>query len=555
MDPKILETQALAPRGKDDSSSGFVFAKLDQKARRDAERSLAVAAFVYASVYFVAYTTDWAISLASNPFSLPTRYSLVVAALSILGSVAAAIVARRGNLPPLRFSLLAELYGLLGSFGIAAMFRGWRELIESGVSITGVSWISVWVVAYSNLVTLCPWNVARIGIFSALMAPLTFLIELPSHGFPVVDGHPAVRESLVVLASIVVPILVCTGIGTFLAARVFRLARDASRARSVGNYQLVELLGRGGMGEVWKAKHRLLARPAAVKIIAAKAAAGSPESSGATMLRRFEREAQATAGLTSPHTVSIYDFGINDEGVFYYVMELLEGMDLRTLVEKTGPVPSARAVRFLRHACSSLADAHQAGLIHRDVKPANLFVCRRGLEYDFVKVLDFGLVKGAATDGAPATQLTADGITSGTPAFMAPEMALGGQDVDARVDLYALGCVAYWLLTGHLVFEGPTSVSILVQHAKEPPVPPSKRTETDVDAGLERVVLDLLSKDPRQRPPTAAALDERLAAIETRLGPWSRERAERWWRAHLPQLVVAGGIVATPAALAAQGRP
>ena len=551
MDSEVLETQPLPSDGK--VSSGFAFENLDRRARRDAERSLATAAFVYASVYFVAYTTGWLIDIAANPLHAPP--GVVIAAASILGSVIVGFVAHRGGLPPLSFSLLAEVYGVLGSLGITANFHGWRELIESG-GLEGLTWQCIWVLTYPSVVTLCPANVLRIGVLTALMVPASFLLEVPSRGFPQVDGHLAIRETIVVMSEIIIPILVCTGIGTFLAGRVFRLAREASRARSLGNYQLVELLGRGGMGEVWKAKHRLLARPAAVKIIAARSAAGTPDSSGVTMLRRFEREAQATAALSSPHTVSIYDFGINEDGVFYYVMELLEGMDLRTLVEKTGPVPAERAIRFLRQACGSLADAHGAGLIHRDVKPANLYACRRGLEYDFVKVLDFGLVKGGVGDNAAATQLTAEGLASGTPAFMAPEMAIGGREIDARADLYGLGCVAYWLVTGQLVFEGPTGVSILVQHAKEPPVPPSRRTEIPLDAEFEGIVLEMLAKDPAGRPASALEVDQRLAAIERRLGSWTQERAEHWWRAHLPHLVPSGtGVSTTQTAIPAPAHP
>ena len=553
MDPQVLETQAQPSGGKE--SSGFAFEDLDRKARRDSERSLATAAFVYASVYFVAYTTGWLVYLASNPAHTPP--GLAIAGVSILASVIVGLVAYRGGLPPLRFSALAEVYGVLGSLGITANFHGWRELVQGGMLDVGLTWQSIWIITYPTMVTLCPTSVLRIGVITTLMVPASFLLEVATRGFPQIDGHPAIRESILLVTNIMIPMLVCTGIGTFLAARVFRLTRDVSRARSLGNYQLVELLGRGGMGEVWKAKHRLLARPAAVKIIAARSATGSPDSSGVTMLRRFEREAQATAALSSPHTVSIYDFGINEDGVFYYVMELLEGMDLRTLVEKTGPIPSERAIRFLRQACGSLADAHGAGLIHRDVKPANLYACRRGLEYDFVKVLDFGLVKGGVGDTAAATQLTGEGVASGTPAFMAPEMALGAREIDARVDLYALGCVAYWLVTGQLVFEGPTGVSILVQHAKELPVPPSRRTEIAVDAEFESVVLELLAKDPARRPASAVELDQRLAAIERRLGPWTQERAERWWRAHLPHLVPSGtgGASITPAAIPAPAHP
>lgn len=552
MDAEILETKVHPSDGAE--TSGFAFAQLDQKARRDSERSLSTAAFLYAAAYFAAYFGGWLVAAITQPFTPPIE-SVVIATVCIVASVGLGIVARRGGLPPVRFSAIAEAYCVLSSFGIEAATWNWREMFEHRFFFVGISWIGVWVVAFPNLVTLCPQSVLRAGILSALCLPAACLLSIWHQGWPVLDGSPRPELVWVALVQMTVPLLVAAGMSTFMSVRVFRLARDASRARSLGNYQLVELLGRGGMGEVWRAKHRLLVRPAAVKIISARSAAGSPESSGATMLRRFEREAQATAGLTSPHTVSIYDFGINDDGVFYYVMELLEGMDLRTLVEKTGPVPSARAIRFLRHACGSLADAHRSGLIHRDVKPANLFACRRGLQYDFVKVLDFGLVKSGG-EAAPSTQLTAEGITSGTPAFMAPEMALGGRDIDGRADLYALGCVGYWLVTGRLVFEGPTGVSILVQHAKEPPVPPSRRTELDVDPDFERVLLELLAKDPAQRPASAQELHERLAAIERRIEPWTQERAERWWQAHLPHLVLPGApVVARSSAIPAAVGP
>jgi serine/threonine-protein kinase len=231
----------------------------------------------------------------------------------------------------------------------------------------------------------------------------------------------------------------------------------------------------------------------------------------------------------------VFDFGINDDGTFYYVMELLEGMDLRSLVEKTGAIPQARCVHFLRQACASLADAHGHGLVHRDVKPANLFTCRRGLEYDFVKVLDFGLVKETREQG-DATQLTSEGVTTGTPAFMAPEMAIGDADVDARADLYALGCVGYWLLTGALVFDATSGVAMVVKHARETPIAPSRRTEAEIHPGLDSLILACLAKNRDDRPLGILELDRELGRLQAEIGPWSQERAERWWRTHLPEL-------------------
>jgi serine/threonine-protein kinase len=336
----------------------------------------------------------------------------------------------------------------------------------------------------------------------------------------------------------VVPSLICLGIAVYGSHRYFRLTEDVSEARRMGSYHLIEKIGSGGMGEVWKAEHQMLVRPAAIKVIRRESLGDTSDSSYRTLVARFEREVQATAALSSPHTVQIYDFGLAD-GSFYCVMELLEGMDLKSLVERFGPIPAGRATHLLRQACDSLIDAHESGLIHRDVKPGNLFTCRRGRTYDFVKVLDFGLVKevGAADDAA--TQLTLQGVLSGTPAFMAPEMASGTDNVDARADLYALGCVGYWLVTGELVFPATTPVAMLLKHAKENPAPPSTRTEIVVPEALDALILECLAKDPRNRPSSARHLARRLSEVERECDEWTDDRAERWWRAHLPHLVVA----------------
>jgi serine/threonine-protein kinase len=287
------------------------------------------------------------------------------------------------------------------------------------------------------------------------------------------------------------------------------------------------------MGEVWRASHMLLARPAAVKLIHPKIFQKSGPAKANEALARFEREAQATAGLLSPHTIKVYDFGITDEGAFYYVMELLDGFDLQSLVEKYGPVPSERAVHFLRQACHSLWDAHLQGLTHRDVKPANLFVGVRGPDYDFLKVLDFGLVKESSV-GREGVQLTMEGATTGTPAFMAPEMARGDGDGDGRSDLYSLGCVAFWLLTGHLVFEADTPMAMILKHVQDDPLPPSQCTELVISPELDRVVLDCLAKNPSERPESAKALIDRLDACTTLLEEWTPSRAASWWESHAP---------------------
>jgi serine/threonine protein kinase len=300
----------------------------------------------------------------------------------------------------------------------------------------------------------------------------------------------------------------------------------------LGQYILEEKIGGGGMGEVWRARHRLLIRPAAIKLIRQEALGTmDPE----LLMRRFEREARATAALKSPHTVQLYDFGATDDGTLYYVMELLDGLDLDTLVREQGPLPAERAVHILRQVCSSLADAHSNGLVHRDIKPANVVVSRAGTTYDFAKVLDFGLVKlESGRDGDDqAAKLSTDGSTSGTPAFMAPEVVLGDANTDHRVDLYALGCVAYWLLTGKLVFEGST-MQVMVQHASTAPTRPSLRVELPIPAPLDNLIMECLEKDPARRPPSAEAVSTRLEAVPL-AAAWTADRAERWWAINRPR--------------------
>ena len=229
------------------------------------------------------------------------------------------------------------------------------------------------------------------------------------------------------------------------------------------------------MGEVWRAEHQLLARPAAIKLIRTDNGASQPTDEARA---RFEQEAQVTASLRSPHTIHLYDFGVTDDGAFYYVMELLEGFDLQALVERFGPVPVNRAVYLLDQICHSLAEAHHRGVVHRDIKPSNIFVCRYGRDCDFVKVLDFGLVKPMGShQGATQQALTAEAVTRGTPAFMSPEQALADPSLDARSDLYALGCVAFWLVTGKPVFQGTSPIDTIVRHVQAVPDAPSRHSE------------------------------------------------------------------------------
>jgi serine/threonine-protein kinase len=312
---------------------------------------------------------------------------------------------------------------------------------------------------------------------------------------------------------------------------VTQLGRQVSKARELGSYQLGDLLGRGGMGEVYKATHRMLARPAAIKLIRPEALGGQDAEAAQLAVKRFYREAESAASLRSPHTVEIYDFGVTEDGTLYFVMELLEGMDLESLVKKHGPLPAGRVIHILQQVCESLEEAHRKGLVHRDIKPANIHVGRLGLRQDFVKVLDFGLVKPFSAKNAEHSLATVAGQTPGTPAYMAPEMALG-EAVDGRSDIYALGCVAYYLLTGQLVFDADTAFQMIARHLQSEPSHPSLRTENHIPRALDKLVLTCLEKEPRERPQSAEELARGLASIDVL--SWGNEEAERWWSAHSP---------------------
>jgi serine/threonine-protein kinase len=253
------------------------------------------------------------------------------------------------------------------------------------------------------------------------------------------------------------------------------------------------------------------------------------------MRRRFEREAHVIAQLRSPHTVTLFDFGVADDGSCYYAMELLEGIDADTLIKRCGPIPAERVVHILRQMCHSLSEAESLGLVHRDIKPANIFLCRYGEDRDFVKVLDFGIAKAVHEPSSKTeTALTVPNLIQGTPAFIAPEQVLGDTNVDARADIYSTGCVAYWLLTGQLVFTADTPMKLLLAHAQTPPEPPSSRTAIPIPPELDALVLACLAKNREHRPKSARDLRQRLDAIPLR-HPWTDARARDWWNEHLSQ--------------------
>jgi serine/threonine protein kinase len=389
-----------------------------------------------------------------------------------------------------------------------------------------LSWIAPAILIFAMIAPVAPQRILITSLVAASMDPLAMLIAY-------LLGDPVTSLPQAIIRSI--PNYSCAVVAMLPSRVLYRLGRRLREAQELGSYQLIELLGHGGMGEVWRARHQFLARHAAIKLVRPEVLGARDDAEARVLLRRFEREAQATAALSSPHTIQLFDFGMTGEGTFYYVMELLVGRDLETFVREFGPVPAERAIFLLRQVCHSLADAHARGMVHRDIKPANIYVCRMGLEYDFVKVLDFGLVKVRDRAVKAETMLTLDHTTTGTPAYMAPEIIMGEADVDSRADVYALGCVAYYLLTGALVFEAETPMKMLLQHAHAKPVPPSHRTELRIPRELDELVLACLEKNPNDRPQSAEELF-RMAVGCTTCDGWNQASARAWWKTHLPDL-------------------
>ncbi|MGN6392285.1 MAG: serine/threonine-protein kinase [Gemmatimonadales bacterium] len=413
---------------------------------------------------------------------------------------------------------LALGYEVLLAFGIGIVNQWDPQRLLAG----RLSWICVLVLLFPMIVPNTPRKTLMASVIAASMDPVGILVA---------HLRGAATPGIVTILWNYLPNYVCAFIAVIPSKIMVRLGRHVQQARELGSYRLVGLIGRGGMGEVWHATHRMLARPAAIKLIKPEILGAPSDKATASIIRRFQREAEAASRLQSPHTIRLYDFGQTRAGTFYFAMELLEGLDLETLVQRFGPLPPERAVYLLRQACHSLGEAHERGLVHRDVKPANIYTCRLGREFDFVKVLDFGLVKYDQDESILDTIKSAD-LTTGTPAYMAPEMASGADPVDRRADLYALGCVGYWLLTGQMVFEADSPLRMLIQHIQALPVPPSIRTGRGVPLDLERVIMRCLEKDPTRRPQSADDLLADLDALSLP-HPWNQPRARAWWGEHV----------------------
>jgi len=454
---------------------------------------------------------------------------VAVATVGLVISLTMVMTARRLHDRPHLLLTVGLVFEVVTAF-LFGMLNEW----EPRIMPARISWVCVIILVYPAIVPNTPGKTLTAAVAAASMDPLWYAIGV-MRGTPVFIGTSAIAgdPSSLQLVWYFLPAYLCAALAVIPAHIIRGLGRQISKARELGSYQLGDEVGTGGMGTVFRAEHRLLARPAAIKIVRPELLGAASASATAIMLTRFKREAEAAALLRSPHTIELYDFGVAADGTFYLVMELLDGVGFDGLVERFGPLQPERAVHLIAQACESLAEAHAKGLMHRDIKPSNLHTTRMGLVVDFVKVLDFGLVKAEPGSGREQTMLTSPDITAGTPAFMAPEAALAEDDIDHRVDVYSLGCVLYWLLTGQLVFEASSAIKMMHRHIQDAPDPPSRHSELPIPAALDALVLACLAKSPADRPADGAALGRALEGISF-ANPWTRERARRWWETHLP---------------------
>jgi serine/threonine-protein kinase len=534
-DPRFLhphaDTTPAAEREAEFAAAGL--SGLPSELLEEASRRLGWAALLYAAIYFFAFFgpqfAGSGLGLIDMRLFQGMALQTSVASFSILFALCVFAITRSQRIRPALLLDLGLVFEVVGAFGIAmaefwSIFPEWNVDVVSGY--VGISWVCFWIVVFPILAPNTPGKVLLASLIAASMPQLVVLLSQAAGA-----TSPDVPLSFTFYYFLFTTYL--SAGGAYVVSRlVYRYGVRLKKAQEIGSYCLLERLGTGGMGEVWRAEHCMLAREAAIKLIHPDVL-GANEAARRSALRRFEREARATAALGSTHTIRVYDFGRTDEGSFFYVMELLDGLSLEDLVKEFGPQPAGRVATIMEQVCHSLGEAHARGLIHRDVKPANIYTCRLGPDHDFVKVLDFGLVKATGEPEPGASQLTAVGVAAGTPAFMAPEMATGKGTVDGRADIYALGCVAYWLLTGLRVFEADTPLQVLLEHVQTPPPPLSQRTEVEVPAALEQLVMQCLAKDPADRPQTAAGLAARLRGLGL-ADEWTPGDAEAWWQLHMP---------------------
>lgn len=521
--PTILaDARARREHERHSQLAGFPPDLLAQCARR-----LRVGVLLYAFVFFMNNPLPALLFADERERFLASVLHWAPSTLSIAAALGVVALTWNKRVSVATLLIVGLVFEVVGSFGIAAAQYLDVSRYGSEPPWAGLSWVAIWILGFTVMLPTPPrW--AFVGaLASACAVPVVVGCVLATN-----NAAPQFTASRFFFR-VGLPYLLVVVVGYVSARLIYRLSSELTRAREMGSYRLVERLGSGGMGEVWRAEHRLLARPAAIKLIRPEVFGSSGSRRQSELRTRFEREAKATSLLRSPHTIELYDFGVADDGSFYYVMELLDGFDLETLVSRFGPLPAERAVHLLKQVCHSLGEAHAAGLVHRDIKPANVYVCRLGRDVDFAKVLDFGLVT-SQNEGQTLVAATANQVVRGTPGFMSPEQVVGDRPIDARADIYAVGCLAYWMVTGEPVFTGRTVIETLIHHTQTPPVPPSQRTELAIPLSLDEVILACLQKNADDRPASVDVLAARLEKVETNAA-WTPERALQWWELRFPR--------------------
>jgi serine/threonine-protein kinase len=409
-------------------------------------------------------------------------------------------------------------------FGVPAVYFMLLQYVELPAAAESGRYIPIagpWMMLVFTYALFIPntWRRAAGVISLMVLAPvlLAAYLQFTSPAFALATDSPHMGGFLVSYAMMMIltGVVAVTGVHTIGALR-----RQAFEAKQLGQYRLKERIGAGGMGEVYLGEHRLLKRPCAIKVIRPEKA-GDPH-----VLARFEREVRSTAKLSHWNTVEIFDYGRADDGTFYYVMEYLPGHSLAQLVEGHGPLPTERAIHLLMQTCDALSEAHDHGLIHRDIKPGNIFAAHRGGVFDIAKLLDFGLAK-PLTDTEEDSSLTAEGSITGSPLFMSPEQALADDQIDHRTDIYSLGAVAYYLLTGRPPFDEDKPLKVMIAHAHQDVEPPTTH-QPDLSDDIERIVMRCLAKDRNERFQSAEELRQALADCHE-AGLWTRQMARNWW--------------------------
>lgn len=470
--------------------------------------------------------------LVRNQLVFPTTFDLLV--LALIPCVAGLVVVLLKLRKSWTCNCLRGLEWVL--FGSMTAFFAWlhirhilspeiREAIhlqENVVGLVVVGMMVKWVLLILIYGVFIPNSWAR----CARMTIGCALVPLSMTGYLAwVQGEPNFLLGSVFPSTMMLGLAVA--IAVFGSYRIQLLQRQALEAQELGQYRLQEMIGKGGMGEVYRAQHRLLCRPCAIKLLRRE------YSEDGVILERFEREVQSMARLTHPNTVMIFDYGKEEDGTFYYVMEYLEGKNLEELVQQHGPVDHGRAVHLLRQVCGALSEAHSMQMLHRDIKPSNVFVCRRGGVEDVAKLLDFGLVRHERFHN-DETRLTTSGMVVGSPPYISPEQAAGKEYLDHRCDIYSLGAVAYFLLTGQPPFVRETSMQLLLAHAYEP-VTPLRNIRPDIPVDLQEVVLRCLAKKPSDRFPDARTLEKTLARCVC-ANDWDQQKAANWWEVNMTKV-------------------